>query len=76
MILLPMSKVTARYGRGSSSIYADIQTRLFTKPVKVGEKSSRWPDCEVDELIAARVAGWSDDQIRELVKQLEANRKK
>jgi len=75
MILLNKHKVTAIYGRGPSSLYADINNGLFTEPVKLG-KSSRWPDTEVDQIIKARVAGWSDDQIRELVEKLEADRTK
>ena len=75
MIMLNQHKVTAMYGRGRSSLYADIAHGLFVKPVKLG-KSSRWPDTEVNQIIEVIVAGWSEDQIRELVKKLEADRRK
>lgn len=60
-------------GRSKSSIYRDINTGLFPKPVIIGATSA-WPANEVQTLIRARVAGWSDDQIRELVSRLHAAR--
>ena len=34
-----------------------------------------WPANEVNELIAARIAGRNDEEIRDLVTNLETNRK-
>ena len=62
-------------GRSRSSHYNDIQQGLFTKPVAIGLRSVGWPSNEVATLNAARIAGKADDEIRELVKQLEAARK-
>jgi prophage regulatory protein len=62
-------------GRSRSSHYNDIQQGLFTKPVAIGLRSVGWPSHEVAALNAARIAGKTDDEIRELVKQLEAARK-
>lgn len=60
--------------RSHASIYGLIRVGLWTQPVKIGERSSGWPDDEVKAINAARIAGASDDQIRELVKQLHAKR--
>jgi prophage regulatory protein len=38
-------------------------------------RSVGWPDGEVSEVIAARIAGGSDDDIRTLVASIEARRK-
>lgn len=60
--------------RSHASIYGLIRAGLWTQPVKIGERSSGWPDDEVKAINAARIAGASDEQIRELVKQLHAKR--
>ena len=66
-------KAEAGY-RSHASIYGLIRVGLWTQPVKIGERSSGWPDDEVQAINAARIAGASDEQIRELVKQLHAKR--
>lgn len=60
--------------RSHASIYGLIREGLWTPPVKIGERSSGWPSEEVQAINAARIAGQSDEQIRELVKQLHAKR--
>lgn len=60
--------------RSHASIYGLIRQGLWTQPVKIGERSSGWPDDEVRAINAARIAGKSDEQVRELVKQLHASR--
>lgn len=60
--------------RSNASIYKLIRKGLWTKPVKIGDRSSGWPDEEVRALCAARIAGKHDGEIRELVQQLQAKR--
>lgn len=60
--------------RSHASIYGLIRDGLWTQPVKIGERSSGWPSEEVEAINAARIAGQSDAQIRELVRQLHARR--
>lgn len=60
--------------RSHASIYGLIRVGLWPQPVKIGERSSGWPSDEVLAINAARIAGQSDEQIRELVKQLHAKR--
>lgn len=66
-------KAEAGY-RSHASIYGLIRDGLWTQPVKIGERSSGWPSEEVTAINAARIAGQSEDQIRDLVKQLHAKR--
>ena len=73
--LLPMRKVLERSGKGKSSHYADIQKGIFVPPVEVGPRAKRYPEHEVEALNAARIANYSDDQIRQLVVRLIAARK-
>lgn len=61
-------------GIGRSTIYLRISQSLITSPVSLGAHSVGWPLHEIDAIIAARVAGKSDDEIKTLVSELEAAR--
>lgn len=73
--MLPPAVVWKRRGKKRSSHYKDIQTGLFIEPVEISERSRATPDYEVDTLIAACIAGKSDEEIRALVRELRAARK-
>lgn len=60
--------------RCKASIYSTARAGLFTKPVRVGNQATGWPDYEVDAIIAARVAGQPIEAIRALVNHLHAQR--
>jgi prophage regulatory protein len=70
-----VSDVQAACGKSRSSIYLEIQAGLFSSPIALSARSVGWPEHEVQALVAARIAGKSDDEIRKLVAQLEAARK-
>lgn len=75
MSILRMPAVKAETGHKShASIYNAINAGLFTKPVPIGQRAVGWPDDEVKAICAARIAGQSDEQIRELVNRLHAKR--
>lgn len=75
MSILRMPAVKAETGhRSHASIYNAIRAGLFTKPVPIGQRSVGWPKDEVLAINAARIAGQSDEQIRELVKRLHTRR--
>ncbi len=76
MLILRLPAVKARTGhRADASIYNAIRAGLFTAGVPIGQRAKGWPDYEIDAINAARIAGKSDDEIRELVKALHAQRK-
>lgn len=58
-----------------TKFYSRIKENLFVKPIKIG-KSSVWPEHEVNMLCKAMIAGFSDDQLKQLVNRIEADRKK
>jgi prophage regulatory protein len=66
-------KAEAGY-RSNASIYNLIREGLWTKPVPIGQRSVGWPDDEVRALNVARIAGKTDEEIRELVDRLHARR--
>lgn len=75
MSIFRMPDVKATTGhRSHASIYSAIKAGLFTKPVQIGQRSVGWPDTEVFAINAARIAGQSEAEIRELVIRLHAKR--
>jgi prophage regulatory protein len=75
MSILRMPAVKAETGhRSHASIYNAIRAGLFTKPVPIGERAVGWPSHEVQAINAARIAGKSGDEIKELVSRLHIKR--
>jgi prophage regulatory protein len=75
MQILRMPAVKDRAGhRSDASIYNAIRDGLFTTGVAIGQRAKGWPDYEVDAIITARIAGKTEAQIRDLVKDLHAKR--
>ncbi len=73
--ILRLPAVKAETGNSRSTHYLRIAQGLFTKPVSLGPRAVGWPSSEVEAINAARIAGKSDVEIRELVVKLEAARK-
>ncbi len=73
--ILRLPKVMAFSGLSRSTVYLQISQGVFTHPVSLGARAVGWPELEVAALNAARIAGKSEDEIRELVVKLEAARK-
>jgi prophage regulatory protein len=61
--------------RSTASIYNLINAGLWTKPVRIGQRSVGWPSDEVIAVNKARIAGASDMQLRELINRLHEKRK-
>lgn len=72
--LLRAPLVLKARGIGRSSHYRDVSNGLFTRPIAIGPRAKAWPDFEVEALVRARIAGKTDDEIKRLVKTLEAKR--
>lgn len=75
MSILRMPAVKAETGhRSHASIYNAVRAGLFTRPVLIGQRAVGWPSQEVQAIVAARVAGKTEDEIRDLVVRLHAKR--
>ena len=68
------SKAFARLGVSRSAGYKLLQGRLLPSLVPIGPRARALPEHETDLIIKARIAGWGDDHIRELVRRIEAER--
>lgn len=73
--ILRLPAVISETGLSRSTIYLRISQGLWTKQINIGPRAVGWPATEVEELLAALIAGKSDDQIRALVVKLELARK-
>ena len=73
--ILRMPDVKRESGLSRSTLYLRITQGLWTKPVALGLRAVGWPNDEVAALNAARIAGKTEDEIRDLVAKLEAARK-
>lgn len=73
--ILRKPSVKAESGLSNSTLYLRISQGLWVKPISLGGRTVGWPASEVAALNAARIAGKTDDEIRVLVKKLEAQRK-
>ena len=73
--ILRLKAILASTGLSRSTIYLRIAQGVYTKPVSLGGRAVGWPACEVVALNAARIAGKSDADVRNLVVTLEAARK-
>ncbi len=75
LAIIRRKQLEQRMGIGRSTIYLRINQSLITSPVSLGANSVGWPEHEIDAILAARIAGKSDDEIKVLVSELEAARK-
>ncbi len=73
IIRLPSVKQETGH-RSDASIYNAIRDGLFPTGVAIGQRAKGWPLNEVQAINAARIAGKSDADIRQLVKTLHAKR--
>jgi prophage regulatory protein len=75
MLILRLPEVKRVLGhRADASVYNAIRAGLFTTGVAIGQRAKGWPDYETQAIAAARVEGKSEEEIRELVKVLHAQR--
>ncbi|SFN69580.1 prophage regulatory protein [Nitrosospira briensis] len=75
MKLIKLPPVLGLTAKSRTSHYSDIKNGLMTEPVRLGENSVAWPEHEILAINAARIAGKSNSEVRELVSQLMARRK-
>lgn len=73
--ILRLPDVKAACGLSRSSVYLRISQGLWPKPISLGGRAVGWPASDVEAVNAARIAGKSDEDIRQLVLKLEENRK-
>jgi predicted DNA-binding transcriptional regulator AlpA len=72
-VLLRLPEVQRRLGNaGRSSVYDLVNAQLLHRPTRFGAKATGWLEAGLDEIIAARLAGKGDDEIRKIVARLNS----
>ncbi|MGH8226703.1 MAG: helix-turn-helix transcriptional regulator [Steroidobacteraceae bacterium] len=69
-----LPEVLGRRGDSRSQLYLDVQRGTWPPPIRLG-RASTWPAHENQQLLAARIAGASTEELRQLVQQLLERRK-
>ena len=69
-------QVLKRTGLSHSHFYKLIELGLWIRPFKLNTRSVGWFVHETDALITARTGGATTDQIKAIIKTLEAEREK
>ena len=72
--ILRVKQIKAQTGLPNSTVYYHISEGLFPRPIKLGERMSGWLESEVNAIMAARIAGKSEAEIKTLVQSLENSR--
>lgn len=70
-----LPSVKARFGLCRSSVYNRVASGLLCSPLNLGGRAVGWASSELDAIAAALLAGKPEDEIRALVRKLEAERK-
>jgi prophage regulatory protein len=73
--LLRSTEARAALGVGETLFWEMIKDGRLTPPVNLTARARAWPECEIQKIIAARIAGKCDGEVRTLVAQLLAARK-
>lgn len=60
--------------RSNTSIYEAIRVGLFPSNISIGRRARGWPSAEVLAVNAARIGGFSDLRIREIVEKIHERR--
>ena len=68
--ILRIKQIKAQTGLPNSTVYYHIQQGLFIRPIKLGERMSGWLESEVNAIMAARIAGKSETEIKARVNRL------
>ena len=74
MQMLRLPSTLSKTGYKKSKFYELIAQGLIPRPIKLGGRDVGWLSHELDAVLKARTAGKDDEQVRELVNQIHADR--
>ena len=75
-IFFKLTDVLEYRHRSRSSHFRDIKNGLCTTPINVGPNAVAWLTTELETLRAAVIAGKSEDEIKQIVRELQDRRQK
>ena len=57
-----------------STVYKQVNNGTFPKPISMGDRAVAWVTSEVNKVINARIKGFTDKQLQQLVIELKTKR--
>ena len=73
--LIRIWDVTSATGLARSTVWLKVKLLLLPPPVKIGARAVAWSSLEIARINEARIAGASEDEIKDLVQRLVAGRR-
>ena len=73
-VFMKFDKVTEVMAMSRSTLRLRVKQGLMTPPLRISDRCTVWPEHEISAINGARVAQKSNDEIRELVRQLQQER--
>ena len=70
------AQLNEKTGQSNAKNRRDVQHGLLPPSIRYGLRNIVWPEHEIDAVIAARIAGKTDEEIREFVTKLVKARTK
>lgn len=72
--LMRNSQAFQHMGISRSTFYSQIKTGLLPQPIRLGPNSVAWLKHELDAVLSARICGYDDGALQELVTNLISER--
>ena len=70
--IIRLAQVMAMTEYSRSTIYKQVKQGVFPKAIGMGDRAVAWVTSEVNEIINARIKGFTDKQLQQLVLELKA----
>ena len=74
--MLRIWDVTSATGLSRSSVWLHVKLLQLPPPVKIGTRAVGWSSAEIGRINEARMAGASEDEIKDLVQSMVAGRRR
>ena len=69
-----IEQVLKRKAIGRSTLYGEIRSGKFPKPVSIGSRKIAWPEHQIDQMMQLYLHSPTEEEMRDFVKSLEAKR--
>ena len=73
MNLINLREIRERMPRSNSTIYSEIERKIFPRPIKIG-RSSYWQYFEIERMLAAYAAGATHAELMAICETIHAER--
>ncbi|WP_065978093.1 helix-turn-helix transcriptional regulator [Pseudoalteromonas lipolytica] len=72
--IIRRTTVLENTGLSKSTLYNRLKEGVFPPPISLGARAVGWVESECEKVIQAMVAGYSEQQLKDLVQEIVASR--